>query len=167
MIKILGAKTIIENVDTFLEQISNFSDKNNLVIQAFNADVIYGKSHLISAVHHAQRAFERKINTTNSIEKEILLYASGERRLKLAIPKIGVVEGNVNVVFVFIGDIISNKHIYEFITIFCLIKDEKVIEGDENTLKRFGLNELEIKTVNKNNYSNLILEKVAMVDIIK
>ena len=167
MIRILGAKTIIENVDTFLVQISNFSDKNNLVIQAFNADVIYGKSHLISAIYHAQRAFERKINTTNSIEKEILLYASGERQLKLAIPKIGVVEGNVNVVFVFIGDIISNKLIEEFITMFCLNKEEKLIEGDENTLKRFGLNELELKTVNKNNYSNLILEKVAMVDIIK
>ena len=47
-----------------MKQISTFSDKNNLVIQVFNADVIYGENHLISAVHHAQRAIERKINTT-------------------------------------------------------------------------------------------------------
>ena len=50
---------------------------------------------MISAVEHAIRAFERKTNTTNSLEKEIILYASGERQLKLAIPKIGIKKGNV------------------------------------------------------------------------
>jgi len=48
-----------------------------------------------------------------------------------------------------------------------LEKDDKVLEGDENTLKSFGLNEMELRTVTKAKYGDLILEKVAMVDIIK
>ena len=71
----------------FLKIIGGYASKNNLIIQVFNADMIYGKNHIISAVEHAKRAMERKTNTTNSLEKEILLYASGERQLKHAIPK--------------------------------------------------------------------------------
>jgi hypothetical protein len=42
----------------------------------FDANVIFGEKHLISAVEHAVRAIDRKTNTTNSLEMEILLYAS-------------------------------------------------------------------------------------------
>jgi len=143
---------------------------NNLIIQAFDADLIFSKNHIFSAVEHAFRAISRKTNTTNSLEKEILLYASGERQLKLAIPKIGVKKGNSKIAIVLLKNtkkIISSQIIDDLLKLLCLTRDDKVLEGDENTLKRFGLNEKELKTVNKAKYSDLILEKVAMVDIIK
>ena len=124
----------------------------------------------MSAVEHAVRAISRKTNTTNSLEKEILLYASGERQLKLAIPKIGVKKGNVKIAIVILKNkkkIISNKIVDDLLKLFYLTRDDKVLEGDENTLKRFGIKEKELKTVNKAKCSDLILEKVAMVDIIK
>ena len=94
MYKIIGAKGHISNIDDFLKKINNFCNKNSIIIQVFNAEIIFGRNHILSAYKHAKRAFEQKTNTTNSLAMEILLYASGERQLKLAIPKIGVKKGD-------------------------------------------------------------------------
>ena len=167
MLKIVGAKGDIPNVDKFLQEIGSFAQNNNVVVQAFDADVIYGKNHLVSAVEHAVRAMDRKTNTTNSLEMEILLYASGERQLKIAIPKMGVRKGKVTVAFVFTEEKISDQTINELLEQLSLVRDDEVIEGNIDTLKKFGISDNEIKTVTKAKYGDLILEKVAMVDIIK
>ncbi len=170
MIKIIGAVGEIKNIDSFLKIINNFSKENNILIQTFDANVIFGKKHILSAINHAQRAIDRKTNTTNSLEMEILLYSSGERQLKLAIPKMGVKKGKTKIVVVFLKEKkgnLSNKKIEEFLNMVSLNRDDKVLYGNENTLKLFGINDNEIETVSKEKFSNLILEKVAMVDIIK
>jgi len=170
MIKIFGSKGNIKNTDAFLKEVEGFANKNNLKIQVFNADLIYGRDHIISAVEHARRAIERKTNTTNSFEKEILLYASGERQLKLAIPKMGVKEGVGNIAFVFVNDEktkISDNLTNELLELVELKRDDKVLEGSKDTLKKFGIDEEEIETVTEEKYGYIILEKVAMVDIIK
>ncbi len=170
MIKIIGAKGSIKDVDDFLKKVESFASKNILRIQVFNADMVYGKDHIFSAVEHAKRAIERKTNTTNSLEKEILLYASGERQLKLAIPKMGVKKGTGNIAFIVLNE--ENREIpkkieNDLLQYFNLDKDNTVLEGNIDTLKKFGINEEETKTVTKAKYGYLILEKVAMVDIIK
>jgi KEOPS complex subunit Cgi121 len=170
MIKIIGANGNIKNLDDFLKKVDNFSFESGLTIQVFNSDVIYGKDHIISAVEHARRSIARKTNTTKSFEKEILLYAAGERQLKLAIPKMGVKEGVGNIAFVFINDSkneILEKTINDLLKKLNLTKDDNVLNGNKNTLEMFGISEDEIKTVNKSKYGHIILEKVAMVDIIK
>ena len=170
MIKIFGAKGNIQNIDSFLDRIINYRKEKGLIIQAFNADLIYGKKHLVSAFEHAIRAFENKTNSTNSLEMEILLYSSGERQLKLAIPKMGVVTGDSRVAFIFNKDKvkqISDKIIDEFLKYISLKRDDRVLEGNADTLKMFGIKKDEIQTVTKDKSGHLILEKVAMVDIIK
>jgi len=167
MMEIIGAKGNIHDIDNFLKEIESFAKNHNIIIQAFDADMIFGKNHLISSVNHAVRSIDRKTNTTNSLEMEILLYSSGERQLKLAIPKMGVKDGETRAAFVFVGDKVPKQLIDDFISLFSLSQDDKLLEGDENTLKKFGINEDEIKTVTKDKYGDLILEKVAMVDIIK
>lgn len=169
MMKIVGAKGNIKDVDSFLKQVGSFVRSHNVIVQVFDADVIYGKNHLVSAFEHAKRAMDEKTNTTNSLEMEILLYASGERQLKLAIPKMGIKKGDSAIAFIFVNedeetpDQVSS----ELLRSLSLVRDDKVLEGDKDTLKKFGINEQEIKTVTKAKYGDLILEKVAMVDIIK
>ncbi|UCD13787.1 MAG: hypothetical protein JSW60_09570 [Thermoplasmatales archaeon] len=167
MIKIVGAKGNIQSVDSFLKKVDIFAIKHNIVIQAFDADVIYGKNHIISAVAHAIRAIDRKTNSTNSLGMEILLYTSGERQLKIAIPKMGVKNGESNIAFVFTEGKISEKEINDIFMQLSLIRDDTVLEGDINTLRKFGISENEIDTMTKAKYGDIILEKVAMVDIIK
>ena len=170
MIKIIGAKGNINDIDVFLKKLEDFAAENNLTLQAFNADLIFGKDHIISAVEHAKRSIERKTNTTNSLEKEILLYASGNRQLKLAIPKMGVKKGSGNIAIVLINNEeidISNQITNDLLTVLKLNSDEKVLDGNKKTLIKFGIKENEIETVTKENYGFIILEKVAMVDILK
>jgi len=170
MIKIIGAKGNIQDVDGFLKKVLQFVKENDILIQVFDAELIYGKNHLFSAFEHAKRAMDRKTNTTNSIEMETLLYSSGERQLKLAIPKMGVKKGNVSIALIFISKSQNknlDKVVSEFLEELSLKKDNSVLEGDEDTLNKFGISENELKTVTKAKYGNLILEKVAMVDVIK
>jgi len=168
MIKIFGSRGEISNVDIFLKKISDFSKKNNVTIQSFNADLIFGKNHLLSSIEHAKRAFENKTNTCNTLEMEILLYASGKRQLKHAIPKMGIKKGNVKAVFVMLNNNkIDRNLIKNLLEKIEFERDDKVIQGDINNLKKFGIKDSEIETVSKDRYSDLILEKVAMVDIIK
>jgi len=176
MISVVGACGNIKNTDDFLKRVFSFAQENHVIIQVFDADVVYGKNHLISAVEHAVRAFKRKTNTTNSLSMEILLYSSGERQLKLAIPKMGIKTGRRNIAFVFVNDIkdvkntdgkLSDHLIIELLEPLSLERDDSILEGNSETLKKFGINENEIKTVMKAKYGDLILEKVAMVDIIK
>ncbi len=167
MYKIIGAKGFISNIDDFLKKINNICEKYSIIIQVFNAEIIFGRKHIISAYRHAKRSYEQKSNTTNSLAMEILLYTSGERQLKLAIPKTGVKKGLSSIAFILIGENITDKLIIELLQILKLKRDDKVLEGNINTLKKFGLTEIEIKTVSKDKYCSLILEKIALVDIIK
>ena len=170
MIKIIGAKGNIQDVESFLKKVTQFVENIDILIQVFDANLIYGKNHLISAFEHAKRAMERKTNTTNSIEMETLLYSSGERQLKHAIPKMGVKKGYVSIALIFIAEPktkISDQLVLEFLEELSINRDDSVLEGDENTLKKFGITENEMETVPKDKYGNLILEKVALVDIIK
>jgi tRNA threonylcarbamoyladenosine modification (KEOPS) complex Cgi121 subunit len=167
MYKIIGAKGNISNIDEFLKKIKSLCKNYNIVIQVFNSNLIFGIKHIKSAYKHAKRAFEQKTNTTNSLVMEILLYASGERQLKLAIPKIGIKKDQKDFAFILIGVKISERLIDELLQELSLKRDDKVLEGDINTLKKFGLKDSEIKTVSINKYTDLILEKVALVDIIK
>lgn len=169
MIEIFGAKGNIQNVDRFVELVQIFAKDNNLTIQSFNAELIFGKNHLISAVEHALRAMKDKTNTTNSLEMEIMLYASGERQLKLAIPKMGITTGKNEIAFVLLNKKgkISNKIVESFLTELKLVRYDNALDGDGKTLKKFGISRTEIDTIIKDKYGDLILEKVAMVDIIK
>ncbi len=172
MVEIIGVEANIENIDKFIFNINKFARENKLFIQVFNADMICGKKHLLSAVKHADRALKQNTNTTNSFVMEILLYASGERQLKIAIPKMGVKEGKSNIAVVIfdkenIAGNVDEKIIKKFLSFFNYPRNDKVLEGNIDTLKKFGISKPEIDTVVKDKYENLILEKVAMVDIIK
>jgi len=173
MIRVFGAHGNIQNVDNFLKKILDFAQNHSIIIQVFNADMIYGKNHIISSVEHAKRAMNSKTNTTNSLGMEILLYASGERQLKLAIPKMGVKKGQSNIAFVFLS---FNKKIKvkmidhlsdEILKLLSFYRNDAILDGNKSVLKRFGIDETEISTVSKDKYGDLILEKIAMVDIIK
>jgi KEOPS complex subunit Cgi121 len=166
MVKIVGTKGNIQNIDRFVQNILELAEKYNITIQALDANVVYGKDHLVSAVQHAKRAFEQGRNATNSLAMEILLYASGERQIQKSIQKVGVKAGRGNIAFVFDGNI-SNDIIETIFKTLDISRDDKVLEGNIYTLRKFGLTQREIETVPESHYGHLILERIALVDVIK
>jgi len=174
MITVLGAWGLIQDVEVFVQQLGVFSAQEHLVIQAFDARVIYSKEHVISAVNHAKRAFAQKTNATNTLALEILLYAAGERQIQKAIKKTGVKKGKQRIVFVLTNKSYTSTKkkidpavIHRFSDLFQLSLDESVIKGNSATLKRFGITQKELSTLPEEKCGDLILEKVALVDIIK
>ena len=172
MIEVIGAKGSIQDMDLFFKQILNLSKEYKIVIQVIDADIVYGKNHLISASEHAVRAFGQKKNSTNSLAMEILLYASGERQIQRAIQKVGIKKGNVNIALVFVDEVqengkVSDTIVGKILEALNLIRDDKVLEGDIDTLRKFGITQQELMTVPECKHGNLILERVAMVDVIK
>lgn len=170
MQKIIGAKGKIQDINSFLKKIITLSNRYDMVIQVFNADFVYGKDHLFSAVEHTIRSFKNRMNSLNSRSLEMLLYASGERQIQKAIEKIGIKNGNQKIAFIFIKENnrkISDDEVEHVLSSLNLKRDDKVLEGDVDTLKRFGITEDELSTIPKSKYGDLLLEKVALVDIIK
>jgi KEOPS complex subunit Cgi121 len=174
VITVFGARGTITDIDEFLSKLQRFSQENHLIIQVFDARVVYGRDHLLSATTHALRAFQEGTNATNSLPLEMLLYAAGERQIHKAIKKMGVKHGEQQIAFVLIdnkkksngGEIIT-KMIRKLLRLFHLRCDEGVLQGNRDTLTRFGITPQEIRTTPEARYGDLILEKIAMVDIIK
>lgn len=168
---IIGGRIDIPNRNDFMDSIKIFSNRYNLIIQVFDAHLVYSRTHILSAVIHAIRAIKEKRNRTNSIEMEILLYASGERQLKHAISKMGVKEGKNREIVLLILD---TSYTYDLSIIKSEVlrelhihQDDSVINGNLETLNRFGISQKEINTIMKHKYEDLILEKIALVDIMK
>jgi KEOPS complex subunit Cgi121 len=126
---------------------------------------------LISAFEHAKRSIQREENATHSIGMEILLYASGERQIKKAIKKMGIKKERNSFVAIFIhSSEINNKidlFINEFLTHFHLEKNDSVIIPDTTMLLEYGISKQAILSVNKDQVFQLVLEKIALVDVIK
>ena len=172
MIKIIGARGNIQKIEDFIKNVHIFSEKNDIVVQIFDAEMIFGKNHLTSSVEHAIRSMNNGTNTTNSLEKEILLYSSGERQIKIAIDKMGIKKNTNKFAIVFLPENIESLKkignlISEFLNKNNLRKHDEVLEGDVNGLINYGIDEKELLTVSEKNWLGLVFEKVAMVDIIK
>lgn len=174
MILIVGALGCIQNVESFVGQILSFSRTENLVVQVFDATAVYSTDHLISATQHAKRAFQQGTNATNSLALEILLYASGERQIEKALKKIGVKKGQQRIAFVLTDGVNGKSKVSsgealkkKLLRALDLQSDETAIRGDKETLQRFGITEKELSTIPESQYGDLILEKIALVDVMK
>jgi KEOPS complex subunit Cgi121 len=174
MIEIIGAKTAKRALHTssIIEYTQELSKKHNNMIQVFDANFIYGSEHISSALDHAKRAFENNKATATTLGMEILLYASGEYQIKNAIAKLGIKE-NTDQIAVLIYDE-NNKIKKELDDLINNIlqeikftRDDDVLLGDISTLESFGISKEELSAVPEDKWLDLVLEKVALVDIIK
>jgi len=168
---VVGGTCAIEELEHFIQKIQRFAEEYQIIIQSFNAEMIYGKSHLLSAAEHALRSEKEQRMTTNSIEMELFLYASGERQIKLAIPKLGVKKGHNTIALVIIprsSDAeLNSETLDDLFSKLKIKRDDEVLKGNNNTLELFGFTKEELSTVPENKYDKLILERIALIDIIK
>jgi KEOPS complex subunit Cgi121 len=168
---IISGQIQIDNVNTFMDKLQTFSS-SDITVQAFNAKMIFGKQHLFSAVHHTIRAKNQNRLITHSLSMELLLYASGERQLKHAIPKMGVTEDMKSIVILIMYlrkhcHDIKEKLLKMLTHSYSFTEDPRVLNSDVQSLHLFGITDEELQTIPKDKYQDLILEKVALVDIIK
>ncbi|CAG0957326.1 hypothetical protein METP3_00611 [Methanosarcinales archaeon] len=163
MIHILQGTIFIEDIEIFLMKIKEIRKEKDIVILALDADKLAGKDHLMFAIEKAINSFKTGRNIANDIGKEIMLYASGTRQINRAM-KIGVHSGKNNIVLVGIGEEIDLS-VFDEIT----PKDVLQYEGAKNRVLMdiFNITEEEIKAVGVDKIPELVLERVALVDVLK
>lgn len=149
--------------DSVLEEAVKIAEDLNVEILLMDADMVFGKIHIESAVEHAARAFENETNTATSRMMEVMLYASGERQLSTAIKKMGIKDKTERIAVI----VSDSKKLEEVMDSLDIRRDDTVLEGKVENLPAFGITEKEISSVQKERVLDLVLERVALVDLIK
>ena len=162
MIRLIEGRASIDNVEEFLHKLKKTGMDANLTLQAFDADKIAGKEHIVFAVEKALNSFAAGTNIANDLAKEILLYAAGTRQIKRAV-RLGIHRGDNNIVIVAVGE--------AKLPGFDWIRPEPVLAYDaskkEALMKAFGITNEELEAAGEEKIPELVMERVALVDVTK
>ena len=118
---------------------------------------VFGEMHVISAMNHAKRSFEYGTNRSKTIITEFLLYMAGERQISKALEKMKP-KNNGNFVIVFPDGVYD-----DVLKGIGMERNDTLIDGTEEKAKFMSLskNGLDVS------YDDLVLEMVAMTDVMK
>lgn len=163
MISILEGTIFIEDIDLFLKKIKEKARGKDAVIQALDADKIAGERHLLYAVEKAMASFKSGRNIANDLGKEIMLYASGTRQINRAM-KIGVHNGMNNIALVGIGEDIDLSE-FDDITPGNVLQYD--MSKNQVLMDIFNITEEEINCAGMAKITELVIERVALVDVLK
>lgn len=157
---------IINNVNYFLENIYNYSSSNKIIIQCFDATKIYNEKHIYYSIIKAYKSFNEKSNVSNDVGLEIMRYSSGQRKINKSYV-MGVHEGINHILFLVIG-VIKNKNIniFDEDNLYDWKNHNKKYTDLEFIKSQFEITEQEINIV-QGNISDLIIERICLIDIIR
>ncbi len=166
-IAIAGFRSVIINdVNNFFGQVRERAKDAH--IQLFDAKLIAGWEHLYFAVLNALRAFEGRLNISNSFAVEALLYASAQRQISKAVDLLGIKPESPHVAVLVIAEtrqgvnaaleIVSQLMSGERDDSVLELTDEKV----EDIRRLFGISDLELEA----KLEKKGLEKEALIDLV-
>jgi KEOPS complex subunit Cgi121 len=165
---ISGPVKIIDN-NIFIKQLSDISSSYNITVQALNADLLSGIRHIQFAVEKSIRSFESGKNTANNLGMEIMLYASGSRQIEKALD-LGVKIGENRVAIVLVGENVTDEAEFD-VRALLNSEDASIVDYSdgkkEDLLKIFNITAAELEAVGEEKIPELVLERVALVDVIK
>lgn len=134
-----------------------------LEVQLMRAEMVFGRDHLVSAIEHARRAFKVGTNMADSLAVEVLLYASGRRQIAEALRLMGLRPGTTTVAVVVLG----RSDLGEVVEDLGMERDDGVLEGRIDALEEFGIGSVERETVPADGLFDLVLERVALVELFR
>lgn len=91
----------ISNIDGFFKRIRR--EIRHIPLQVLDANFIAGEKHLLFAALNALNAFKQGQNISESLEVEVLLYASGQRQIRKAIELLGLKQDTSEIAVAFIA----------------------------------------------------------------
>jgi len=146
-------------------------------VQFFDAELIASWEHLYFAILNALKAFENRLNISNSLAVEILLYASAQRQIKKAVELVGIKPSSSKVAVIVLAETeLRANEILEIVLHLMPGKlDDSVLELTDEKFdgikKLFGISEselnakLERKGMENKALTDLVIEHVALLAI--
>ena len=174
LVAIVGFKDVhVENV----EELFNTARQRlkNVTFQFFNARLIAGWEHLYFASLNALTAFKNRLNISNNLAVEILLYASAQRQIRHAVELLGIKAETSEVAAVVLADKEEDaaNAIEEIARLLHGERDDTVLELTDDKFKTvkelFGVSDTELnaklerKGLEKETLKDLIIERVALL----
>jgi KEOPS complex subunit Cgi121 len=174
--KIIVGTVHIATVSEFLAVLSQIAQNYAVTIQAMDATLIASEDHIKSAVDKAVRVVANNQSITSDLGLEILLYALGRRQIGRALA-MGVTEGDKEVAVVIVDaeggkdlEVVAEDVKRETGIVEVPLQD---LEVDHNNDKRehlkrfFAITEAELNAVGEEKLKLLVLERVALLDVLK
>ena len=163
--EIRQAKMTIGDVAAFLQTIRSIALKHSTHIICFNAENMAGSRHAETAIQYAQRSFFSGKPISNSFEMEALLFAAGSRQCDIA-ALFGIHEQENKT---FVCSYPLNEHIWEdlsdnmnFVTESW---DEITLYKEERLKSLFCISDEELAMVGRERILDLILERLALLEV--
>ena len=133
-------------------------------LQLVRADRVYGRDHLLLAAELAARAVAEGRARANDVATETAVYAAGERQIGRALAFIGLTPDVGEIAAVAWGDAepldaLASEMGWE--------RDDAVLDGDARALDAFGVSDVERAMLPPERWGDLVLERVALVDVLK
>ncbi|HUU74844.1 MAG TPA: KEOPS complex subunit Cgi121 [Methanoregulaceae archaeon] len=155
----------IDNIGLFLEKIRTIGKESHTHVIIFNAELMAGMAHVTAALFHAIRADSEGRRISRSLEMESLLYASGSRQC--------------------VDGMLFGVHKERNFAYLCLCpwrdgawdtlsKIMSPCEGEWDTIsgkkaillmKLFGISREELDVSGRQKIKDLVLERVALLDV--
>lgn len=138
-------------------------------LQVVRHDRIVGTDHLRSAALHAQRAEKEGRMQAKTLEVEFVRYLAGERQISAAIQKMGLPDdpdGAPAAVVVALGPKRMDA-LQHFVHSLGLVQDPALLEPTLEKLKAFGVTTTMLEATTPERRLDIVLEMVAMVDLMR
>ncbi len=159
-----GAWTVEVGRGTAKEEMRRIVDRcaaSGVEVLVCRRDMVFGLDHIASALEHASRSIRDGRNASESLAMETLLYISGERQLSSAIAKMAVEDGTILLAVAQLTDgPTAREDGWEDMP----ASDAPV---EPSRLQAFGISKEELGTVAPGRGMELVLERVASVDVTK
>jgi KEOPS complex subunit Cgi121 len=160
---IAGANASAVHPEDVVRAAAEWASSHGGEVCLLDARSVFGRDHLESAALHAIRARDSRTTSSRSVAMETLLYAAGVRQVQDAIRSAGLRPDTTAIGVVLFG----SARVDDFIRDMGWTRDDGVLNADRKSLEHFGISDREAKTVCDARRLDLILEKVALLDVQK
>ena len=167
--EIRAALCSIDDKRSFLLILKTIAQQFETHIICFDADMLAGRRHAESAVLHAVRSFGEGNEISNTLEMEALLYAAGSRQCNIA-ASFGLHEGENRL---WVCCYPSGTEVWDALTTVLQVQEEGFREDldqkkREKLMKIFEITPEELDSLdNKDRIADLVLERVALLDVLR
>jgi len=158
---IAGARGTIHDPEAAIKGVQAWATSHHGEVLLADARVVFGRDHLETAVRHALRAEAAGTMISHSVSMETLRYLSAQRQVSDAIGVAGIRRGSRELAIVVFGTASVEGLLVEF----GWSRDDTVLGPVGKSLRTLGISQKEAATVARKSQVDLVLEKVALLDV--
>jgi KEOPS complex subunit Cgi121 len=163
--EIRQAKMTVTDRDECLRMIQEIARNHSTRIVCFDAEKLAGREHADAAIRHAQRSILSAKPISNSFEMEALLFAAGTRQCSVA-SLFGIHKGE-NKMFVCLYPV--KEEVWKALSYHMHFVTETWDNWSALKIARmislFGITQDELETVGQERIKDLILERIALLEV--